>query len=613
MPDPKIPDIGKYRIVELVGEGAMGVVYKAVDSLLDRTVAIKVMNDAIARQDELRARFLREAQAAASLQHPNVVSIYDLGEVEGHLYIAMEYVPGVDLETIMRDTESPLTLQQKLDVVIDVLTGLSFAHKRGIVHRDIKPANIRVGEDGRAKIMDFGVAHLASSKLTSTGASLGTPSYMAPEQITGGKTTPATDIFAVGAVLYELLTGQLPFDAGSLQNLFFKILTEEAKPIRELTTGLPTALERVVQKAMMKDAAARYQSALDMANDLSAVRASLSGPSHPSSVSLSATVEHAIRQSRQTAAIKTKRRELAGAGVLVGVAVLVLAGTQLSRLRKSDDADPERHDSTAVAPGASARTPTEVAASPTPSAPAASTPAQPAPAAGTPAASAPTPAASAPPKAASAREASARRADSLARVAEARAQQRTSRPAPPERTTRAPVNPPTLPAPQPKSVPQTVVQTQPVTPSVTLPPPSVQQATTTPPRPVPTAPVMANQPAESAAAPPPPRPATAADIAPVIESYARAIEARDIAAIRRVYPALTSDQQRGFEQFFEAARKVDVTFKVASVEGSATITDARVNGTYEYESSSGRVERQPVSFVARLRRDGSTWRLMSVR
>jgi len=598
MTDPKIPDIGKYRIVELVGEGAMGVVYKAVDSLLDRTVAIKVMNDAIARHDELRARFLREAQAAASLQHPNVVSIYDLGEVDGHLYIAMEYVPGVDLEMIVRDKESPLTLQQKLDIVIDVLTGLSFAHKRGIVHRDIKPANIRVGEDGRAKIMDFGVAHLASSKLTSTGASLGTPSYMAPEQITGGKTTPATDIFAVGAVLYELLTGQLPFDAGSLQNLFFKILTEEAKPIRELTSGLPTALERVVQKAMMKDAAARYQNSLDMANDLSAVRASLSGPSRPSSVSLSATVEHAIRQSRQTAAIRTKRRELAGAGVLVGVAVLVLAGTLISRLHKSDVVDDERHDSTVVALPAAGRTPTEIASS--------------TPAVSAPAGSAPAPTPTAPSKATAAREASARRADSMARVAAARAPQQKSKLAPPERTTRAPVNPPTLPAPQPKSVQPTVVQTQPVTPSVTLPAPSVQQATTTPPRPVPTGPVFATQPAESAVAPPP-RPATAADIARVFESYARAIEARDIAAIRRVYPALTAEQQRGFEQFFEAARKVDVTFKVASVDGSATTTDAHVNGTYEYESSSGRVERQPVSFVARLRRDGSTWRLVSVR
>jgi len=404
-------------------------------------------------------------------------------------------------------------------------------------------------------------------------------------------------------VLYELLTGELPFDAASMQNLFFKILTEEARPVREITTGLPTALEHVVQKAMMKDASARYQSALDMANDLSAVRASLSGPSHPSSVSLSATVEHAIRHSRQTAAIKTKRRELAGAGVLVAVAVLVLAGTQLTRLRKPDDAAVERHDSTTVASPPTARTPTEVAASTTPAA--APAPAQPAPSVSAPP---PAPAASKPSNDAAAR---ARRADSLARAAETRAQQqRASKPAVPDRSTRAPVNPPTLPAPQSKAVPQTNVPTQPVTPPVTLPAPSVAQAQSTPPR---MAPAPVTPATETAVAPPPPTPATAADVAPVFESYARAIEARDIVAIRRVYPGLTADQQRGFEQFFEAARKVDVTFRVASVDGSATTTDAHVNGTYEYESSTGRVERQPVSFVARLRRDGSTWRLVSVR
>jgi serine/threonine protein kinase len=161
MAEPKISSIGKYRIIELVGEGAMGVVYRAIDPILERTVAIKVMNDSIARQDDLRKRFLHEAQAAGSLQHPNVVCIYDLGEADGHLFIAMEFVQGVDLERLIELGE-PLSLQAKLDIIIDVLTGLAFAHKRGIVHRDIKPANIRVAEDGRAKIMDFGVAHLAS-------------------------------------------------------------------------------------------------------------------------------------------------------------------------------------------------------------------------------------------------------------------------------------------------------------------------------------------------------------------------------------------------------------------------------------------------------------------
>src|SRR5438045_4261183 len=220
MAETQIPDIGKYHIIELVGEGAMGVVYKAKDSVLDRTVAIKVMNESIARQEDLRVRFLREAQAAASLQHAHVVFSYDLGDLDGHLYIAMEFVEGIDLEKLL-EMGQPLSLQSKLDIIIDVLTGLSFAHKRGIVHRDIKPANIRVAEDGRAKIMDFGVAHLASSSMTTTGSLLGTPSFMAPEQITEGKTSPGTDIFAAGAVLYQLLTNLKAFEGPKLQNLFF--------------------------------------------------------------------------------------------------------------------------------------------------------------------------------------------------------------------------------------------------------------------------------------------------------------------------------------------------------------------------------------------------------
>src|SRR5687767_11876716 len=162
----------------------MGVVYCAMDSMLNRRVAIKVMNEAIAQDTELRERFLREAQAAGSLQHPNVVTIYDFGEVDGHLYIAMEYVEGEDLEDLLKK-QIPISLDAILELMIGVLQGLSFAHKRGVVHRDIKPANIRVDEEGKARIMDFGVAHLASSNMTKTGVMVGTPSYMAPEQIMG--------------------------------------------------------------------------------------------------------------------------------------------------------------------------------------------------------------------------------------------------------------------------------------------------------------------------------------------------------------------------------------------------------------------------------------------
>ena len=585
----KIPDIGKYRILELVGEGAMGVVYKAVDSVLDRTVAVKVMNDAIARHDELRKRFLREAQAAASLQHPNVVSIYDLGEVDGHLYIAMEFVQGADLETLIQGGE-PLSLQEKLDIVIDVLSGLTFAHKRGIVHRDIKPANIRIAEDGRAKLMDFGVAHLASSNLTNTGASLGTPVYMSPEQITGGKATPSTDVFAVGAVLYELLTGVKPFDAPTLQGLFYKILTEKPKPVRDVMPGLPTALDHIVEKAMAKDVPQRYQSALDMANDLSGVRAMLSGPSLPTSVSLSVTVEHAIRKSKRAARMKLLRRELIAGGVLAAALVVALLWA-----RRSKDAPATTAMAGPPAAPANVDSTTRAATVPAPT-------------------SAPSPAVA------------MAGIDSVVERPAAAVAKRPERPSPSERVARSTTPPATRPATSarlPQSQPAPSAAPQPVSPSPTTsvaaaPPastsqpsisqPTVQQGIAAP-RPAPVTPSSQSAPET----PPSPSPPTPTDVAPVIDSYARAIESRDVSAIRRAYPGLTSDQQRGFEQFFESARKINVTFRVTSVEGTASAAEVRVSGRYEYESSSGRAERQPVSFAATLRRDGAGWRMVGLR
>src|SRR6476469_6414153 len=230
MSQPGITEIGKYRIVEQVGEGAMGVVYRATDPVLNRTVAVKVMCDAFARDDDLRGRFLREAQAAGSLQHPNVITIYDFGEVDGHLFIAMEFVEGQDLEDLAA-RHIALPLIDKLDIVIDVLTGLAFAHKRGIVHRDIKPANIRIDDEGRARVMDFGIAHLSAASMTRTGTMVGTPAYMAPEQIVGTPVSPATDLFSVGIVLYELLSGSKPFQGESIQGIMYLIVSQPAPPL----------------------------------------------------------------------------------------------------------------------------------------------------------------------------------------------------------------------------------------------------------------------------------------------------------------------------------------------------------------------------------------------
>ncbi|MEO8561811.1 MAG: protein kinase [bacterium] len=567
MPLPNILDIGKYRIVELVGEGAMGVVYRATDTVLHRTVAIKVMNESIARQEDLRQRFLHEAQAAASLQHPNVVSIYDLGEVDGHLFIAMEFVQGVDLEQMIGLGE-PVSLQTKLDIMIDVLTGLTFAHKRGIIHRDIKPANIRIAEDGRAKIMDFGVAHLASSKLTSTGASLGTPGYMAPEQVVGGKTTNATDVFAVGAVLYELLTGQKPFDGETLHNLFYKIMTEHPRPLRELKPGLPPALDRIITKALAKEASERYATALEMADELTKVRANLSGPARPSSVSLSATYATAFADARSAARDRMVHIATAGAGILAVVTLVALAWPKLSRAR-SDSVSQQAQP----APSA-----------PTPSAPPVGVPLGP-------------PAAVSTPK-----------ADVVVVPSPPPASSSRTQTKPP-RAERVTVAPPSKPALKPSPRPVTSAS-QVSTPAVTTtqaPPPAARPEIVAPRSPAATP--IAPQPAPETV----PAAPTAADLAPTIEAYAKAIESRDVAAIRRVYPGLTSDQQRGFEEFFQAARRINVTFRVTNVESSGASADARVSGSYEYDGSSGRTERTPVSFAATLRRDGNAWRLVSLR
>jgi eukaryotic-like serine/threonine-protein kinase len=580
MAEPKISSIGKYRIIELVGEGAMGVVYRAQDSVLERTVAIKVMNESIARQEDLRKRFLHEAQAAGSLQHPNVVCIYDLGEVDGHLFIAMEFVQGVDLERLIELGE-PLSLQARLDIIIDVLTGLAYAHKRGIVHRDIKPANIRVADDGRAKIMDFGVAHLASSSMTSTGSILGTPSYMAPEQITEGKTSAATDIFAVGGVLYQVLAQMKPFDAPTLQNLFFKIITEHPRPVTELMPGLPPALDRIVRKAMAKEPAERYASALDMANDLTNVRSKLSGPSYPASVSLSASVASAIEQSRKTSNLRTRKFAYIGAGALAAAAVIAIAWSQASgpgsaTLEAADKPPAATTPASTQLTGATttgASTGTNAAVTDSRPPVVQSPPTEP------PAIQEQRVAAA---HQAAAREAAAREA--AARVARARAAKVPPKPVP------------------------TRVATAPTT-STVIPPPAVatrQETVQSPPPPVVSAPVV-QPPKQEAAAP------SAADIGPTVQAYARAIESRDIGAIRRVYPGLTSNQQQGFEQFFQAARSINVTFRVTNVELSGASADARLVGSYEYMTTAGKTERQPVSFAASLRHEGNGWRLVSVR
>ena len=269
--------VGKFELHERIGEGAMGEVWRAYDSVIRRYVALKLLSRA-GRSADARERLLREARAAGALQHPNIVTIYDLGEADEQLFIAMELVDGRDLSTLIALSE-PLPLERKLDLVIEVLQGLSYAHERGVIHRDIKPSNVRIASDGSIKIMDFGIARLQSADVTGSGAIVGTPTYMAPEQITNGAITPATDVFAVGCLLYELLSYRKPFEGETVHGVLYQVLTTDPKPLRATTPSIPAALERVVSKALIKVPEERYETARQMQSALFAIRAALSGAS----------------------------------------------------------------------------------------------------------------------------------------------------------------------------------------------------------------------------------------------------------------------------------------------------------------------------------------------
>ncbi len=268
--------LGKFELHQLIGEGAMGVVWKAYDSMLRRYVALKLLNTTFGATQELRERFLREARAAGVLQHANIVTVYDLGEAEGQLFIAMELVEGRDLSELIESRE-PLALERKLDIAIEVLEGLHYAHQRGVIHRDVKPSNVRIMPDGRVKIMDFGIARLQSAEISGGGSIMGTPTYMAPEQITEGTITAATDVFAVGCMLYELLSYHKPFEGDSIHRVLYQVLTTDPKALRMVAPSIPASLERVVTKAMTKVPAERYRSAKEMRQTLVGIRLALSG------------------------------------------------------------------------------------------------------------------------------------------------------------------------------------------------------------------------------------------------------------------------------------------------------------------------------------------------
>ena len=269
--------IGRYDIIELVGRGGMGVLYRARDRMLERDVALKMMHVDFSVDSAARERFEREAKAVARLQHRNVVTIHELGSADGSPYIVMEFLGGQDLDVRIRDGV-PMTLTEKLDVAIQLCEGLGYAHEQGIVHRDIKPGNVRVLEDGTVKILDFGIAKFAVNSVTQSGSILGTPGYMAPEQVMGQPVDGRADLFSAGVLLYEVLSGKKPFTGDAPTAVVYQIMHVEPPPIHDAAPELPEALNEIVTRALAKNPNERYARASEMAADLQMVKMMLDLP-----------------------------------------------------------------------------------------------------------------------------------------------------------------------------------------------------------------------------------------------------------------------------------------------------------------------------------------------
>ncbi|HVA20227.1 MAG TPA: Stk1 family PASTA domain-containing Ser/Thr kinase [Solirubrobacteraceae bacterium] len=260
MIEPETIIDGRYRVISRLGSGGMADVYLAEDQLLGRQLAVKVLHHHFAEDQEFVERFRREASSAAGLSHPNIVGIFDRGEWNGTYYIAMEYVAGRSLKTVVRE-QGALDPATAIDIVTQILRAARFAHKRGVIHRDLKPHNVILDEEGRARVTDFGIARAGASDMTLTGSIMGTAQYLSPEQAQGHVVSGRSDLYAIGIILYELLTGAVPFDGETAVAIAFKQVSAQARAPSERQPGLPGSLDAVVLRALAKDPARRFADA----------------------------------------------------------------------------------------------------------------------------------------------------------------------------------------------------------------------------------------------------------------------------------------------------------------------------------------------------------------
>ena len=582
--------IGKNQVVRLIGEGGMGRVYEATDPVLNRRVAIKTISGHLLQTPEARGRFLREAQAAGQLSHPNLITIHDIAEHDGAPFIVMEYLDGEELTGII--TKRRTALDARLRMMIDVCQGLAYAHVNGLVHRDIKPANIFVTKQQHVKILDFGLARGLESDLTQTGNVVGTPSYMAPEQVRGEPIDQRADIFAAGVVLYELLSGRKPFSGQTTAATIYQVLEHRPQPVDELDPTIPGNLAKIVQRAIEKSPAARYQRIEEMAADLERIKigadstlilsAPAPSPARPPSVThqqIAPVVPAAAPSPSPVQPQPVAGRKwgtIAIALVAVSVALLVLA---LRVFRSSEPATP-------------AETPSATATTATP--PPQNAPTTPAPPAAAPVV----------PPSVAAPSASGR---SVAPVQE-----------PPRSAVAPPAAPPAASAAnsrRPSAPPPFVAPTPPVEP---IPTPAPTPTPTT--QPAPAEPPVVVSPPPPAPAPTPspaPPPATvenpAAAINDLLMRYKAALEARNLGALKQIWPGLGGRQEAAIKAEFDNARAIAVTLNAITPSIAGTTATVTCHRDYVVTTEDRKTLKSATRMTMTLDRKNGAWLIKNIR
>src|SRR6266700_1045009 len=623
--------LGEYEVLAELGHGGMATVYLAHDLALDRKVAIKVLAPALLLMGEgMVERFKREARTAAALSHPHIIPIYAVKESEHVLYFVMKYVQGRALDTVIRDVGTlPIPMVQT--ILAQVGDGLGYAHRHGVIHRDIKSANIMLDEDGRAVVTDFGIAKVVQAEgLTMTGVTVGTPTYMSPEQCATRDVTGASDQYSLGVVAYEMLTGRLPFLGDSTMAVMYAHFNERPRPVTELRPDCPPNLGAGVMRMLEKDPLRRWPAMDDVvavcgrpslrhddpvrgemitlakAGAGSALMAQLKTPTSPLVLSKPQTHTAVAAVPR----VRPRARLWWGIGGLGGVAIaaaLWWLAPWRAWLTPSVSAPPPSRDTVHVSQAPPPAVPTDTTSKRGAPVPAPTHVARPPSRARVPARS---PAAGAE---SAAHPPVALREDSVVRSLRARALNAMNRAidagATPAELARA----------------DTVFKgAELLSAQNRLPEAMVQLATAaslwaeveresraraardTQAR------RAAEPPAAPAATPAPvdPRP----DIQKVIDDYARALESRDVGQVRRAYPGLTSPQQQSWQDFFQSVRNLKAGLTVTAVRLSGLTAETVVSGVYEYDNATtGRAERRPVTFRAILLVDSSGWRLTTIR